>query len=478
MKRGQKLTRLFWALSGKTLKEFARAADVRLGQLLRYELGQADPDPGELDRMAKAAGLTVTDGEQTLEFAEARSRPRLRVGRGVDDWLAGQISGLVSVFYERQLTLGQPVPLPRAEDRELAREPWTLLRDLPEGQAQSVVRAAPEFQSWALAELVCEESVLAASKDVERALDLADLAVEVAERVKGPEGFTRRLRGHALAHHANVLRVAGRLPEAEHTLGEAKKVWEAGSDPDGLLDPGRLLDLEASLRRDQRRFDEALALLDKAFALGRCKGRILINKGFTREAMGEYERAIETLLEAEPLVQQQDDSRLRYMLNFNLGVNACHLGRYAEGAERVQAVRALVTERGDQVELTRVTWLEGRIAAGQGRAEEALRLLAQARQEFETRKMWYDVALALLEEAVLLLVAGRAAEVKELAKGLAKVFEANGVHREALAALRLFHEAAEHEAATADLAQRVLRFLFRVRWDEGIRFGVWSKGRE
>jgi len=118
----------------------------------------------------------------------------------------------------------------------------------------------------------------------------------------------------------------------------------------------------------------------------------------------------------------------------------------------------------------RLIWLEGRVAAGQGRAEEARRLLAQARREFAARGMVYDVALALLEEAVLLLEEGRAAEVKALAEELTQVFANKGVHREALAALRLFAEAAKQQDATAELARRVLRFLFRARHDRGLRF--------
>jgi hypothetical protein len=74
------------------------------------------------------------------------------------------------------------------------------------------------------------------------------------------------------------------------------------------------------------------------------------------------------------------------------------------------------------------------------------------------------------EEAVLLLEEGRTAEVKVLAKELTKVFDSKGVHREALGALKLFKEAAEQEAATAELARRVLSFLFRARHDEGLRF--------
>jgi hypothetical protein len=84
--------------------------------------------------------------------------------------------------------------------------------------------------------------------------------------------------------------------------------------------------------------------------------------------------------------------------------------------------------------------------------------------------MSFDVALALLEEAVLLLEERRAAEVKVLARELEKVFESKGVHREALAALRLFQEAAEREEATAELARRVLHYLFRARHDQGLRF--------
>jgi hypothetical protein len=57
-----------------------------------------------------------------------------------------------------------------------------------------------------------------------------------------------------------------------------------------------------------------------------------------------------------------------------------------------------------------------------------------------------------------------------LAQGLAAVFKSEGVHREALAALRLFREAAERETATPELTRNVLRYLFRARYDQGLRF--------
>jgi len=273
-----------------------------------------------------------------------------------------------------------------------------------------------------------------------------------------------------VAHIANSLRVQGDHQTAEATLQQAKRLWESGNDSTEVLDPGRLLDLEASLRRDQRRFEETLALLEEALKVGRCPERYLINKGFTLEVMGEYDRAVEALLQAEPLLELKGDERLLYMLRFNLAVIFCQLGRYSETATLLQQVRDLVTERGDETELVRVTWLEGRIAAGLGRLEEGRRLLSRARREFAARKMGYDVVLALLEEAALLLEDGRTAEVRALTARLAEVFEYKGVHREALAALKLFQEAAEREEATAELARRVLGYLFRARYNQGLRF--------
>jgi tetratricopeptide (TPR) repeat protein len=347
---------------------------------------------------------------------------------------------------------------------------WKVLEPFPEDEQLAMVRDDPDFWNWALVERVCEESVVQASRKVERAASLARLAQEIADRVQGPEFWRNRVQGFATAHASNALRVVGELRQAETLLERAKELWRAGSDPDEVLDPGRLLDLEASLRRDQRRFEEALALLDEAFKVGRCPERYLVKKGFTLEVMGEYDRAVEALLTAKPLVERQGDDRLIYMLRFNLAVNFSHLGLYEEASRLIQQVRDLAADLGDEVFLIRVIWLEGRIAAGVGRFEEGRRLLEQARREFAVRKMGYDVAFALLEETVLLLEDGRMAEVKVVARGLAEVFETKGIHQAALAALRLFQEAVERDEATAELARRVLGYLFRARYDQGLRF--------
>jgi tetratricopeptide (TPR) repeat protein len=398
--------------------------------------------------------------EEKAEIELAVIRGGLEIREGMADIVRSRRSG----------PAGYPGSANLPASRQWAAKLWGRLAELPAVARLEVVRAVAGYQSWALCERVCQESVAEASRNVQRAASLARLAQEIAARVPGPEDWRSRLQGYATAHAANVLRVAGKLTAADATFVAAKRLWREGADPASILDPGRLLDLEASLRRDQRRFEEALALLDTAIALGRSPARALIKKGFTLEVMGEYGRAVEALLQAAPLVERQGDPRLLYMLLFNLAVNLCHTGRYGQATELVEQVRELATELGDEIFLIRVIWLEGRIAAGLGRRSEARSLLAQARWDFAVRRMGYDAALALLEEAVLLLEAGHPEEVKELARGLAEVFEANGVHREALAALRLFQEAVERESATTELARRVLRFLYQARHDPGLRF--------
>jgi tetratricopeptide (TPR) repeat protein len=332
----------------------------------------------------------------------------------------------------------------------------------------AVVRVVDRYQTWALCERVCEASVREASRDLESAAVWASVAREIAAKVRGPEWH--RVQGFAGGFGANVVRVQGELKPAAADFASAKRLWCSGADPLGLLDPGRMLDLEASLLRDQRHFAEALACLDEAVVVGRNPERALIKKGFTLEVMGEYECAIETLVRAAPLVERAGDPRLSYMLLFDLGVCYTHVGRYAEAAELADRECELSTAQGDEIETFRVVWLRGRIEAGLGRRGEARGLLAQARRDFDRQGMAADAALALLEEAVLLLEEGRAAEVKLLARELTKVLASKGVHREALGALKLFKEAAEREEATPELARRVLGFLFRARHDQGLRF--------
>jgi tetratricopeptide (TPR) repeat protein len=297
------------------------------------------------------------------------------------------------------------------------------------------------------------------------ALELAELALSIAERVPGEE---KRLRGYCWGHIANARRVANDLAGSDEAFARAWGLWQAGagSDPE-LLAEWRLYDLEASLRRAERRFSEALELLDRARAAAGddplATGRILLKKEHVFEQMGDIPNGLAALTEAAPFVEASGDARQLFAFRFKSANHLYHLERYAEAAKLLPQVRELAVQQGNELDLLRVVWLSARVVAGQGRPEEAIPDLEQVSRDFMDRELPYDAALSSLDLSVLWLTAGRTAEVRELAIAMCRIFKANGIDREALVALKLFCDAARQESATVELARQVIAEIERVR---------------
>jgi transcriptional regulator with XRE-family HTH domain len=351
--------------------------------------------------------------------------------------------------------------------RRKARELWLRLKAAPRQDQRDLVTVLPAFQDWALAVHVCEASVRAAAHKPEDALHLADLAVLIAARSPGAEGWRSRLEAYCWAHLANARRVANNLAGADKAFARAWELWRAGAQTDPeILPKWRLLDLEGSLRRDQRRFPEALTLLEQAKVGSQgnrnAAARILLKKEFVLEQMGDPEGALVALQEAAPIIEASADSRLLFALRFKIANNLWHLKRFHEAAELLSELRELAVQLGNELDLIRIVWLEARIAAGQGRREDAVWGLEEVRREFTARNLPYDAALSSLDLTLLWLEAGQMAKVREISLTMTWIFKGGGIQREALAALSLFREAAEGETATIELTQRVIAEIKKV----------------
>lgn len=360
------------------------------------------------------------------------------------------------------------------EDRRRAAELWERLEERSSSARVALVEENPEYQGWALVEKLCTVSERAAASHADQALELAELALRVAERATGEAAWRSLLAGYAWAHIGNARRVAGDLPAAENAFRNAWQLWAAGSAADvGVLDGSRLLDLEASMLRAQRKLAAALERLDRALAFhpaGEGRGRILINRGTVLEQMGDYAAAVETLQEAEPWIDRDREPRWSFGQRFNLAVSLCHLARYEE-AEAILPELWAFAEAGDRgCDLLRLRWLAGRVDAGRGRRAEGMAALSRVRAEFHARERRYDEALAGMELAGLYLEEGRTAEVKELVLLMEPVFRDQGVHAEAQKALELFRHAVELETLTVELVRRLVAYLYRARHNPGLRF--------
>ena len=475
--RSRALTVLRSAL-GWSQTELAHAAGTRPNVISDYERGQKPLSQGRLEELARCMGFTPEAVAQALEFVDDMSRAveapespgnaDLRHVEGIATEVERLAGDFVRTVLNRITIEGRALAA-----RQQARHLWAALKGRKPAERLALVEDAKELRNWALCDLLCTESVKAAGDSANRASEWAGLALRVAELVPGEVTWRWRLQGYAWAHVANARRVGGDLPGAEEAFARAGRLWSAGEPGDpGLLDEAQVLSLEASLRTSQCRLAEADALLERALTAdrGALRANLFLKRGRLLEWMGDYEGALTVLSQAASLISEKSELRQWFALRFNIAWNLTHVGRYAEAETRLPEVRTLTVRLANELDALRLRWLEGRVTAGLGRTDEALEAFYQVRAGFADRGIAYDAALVTLELAVLHLDQRRTREVKVLARQMAPIFKAQGVHREALAALKLFCEAAEKEAATVELARQIVDFLYRAQHNPQLRF--------
>ena len=462
--------------SGWTTRRLANALSFAEHRLIaRYERGEKPLSRESLGRMATLLGYPPEAVEVLLSVhhailsrlpQDAASSGALSTRQQAKIERAALAAGW-SLTEELRAELGRIGRRRNAEAaRREARLLWDQLKMGTRQERREVIEVHPEFRSPALAALVCDESIRAAAHRVDEALELANLSLLIASHVPGEEDLRSRVQGYAWAHIANVRRVANEFDGADVAFGKAWALWRAGADtmPD-LLPEWRLLDLEASLRRGQQRFAQALELLDQALAL--CPdlqaGRILLIKSHVLERLGDFSGALAALEQASSSIEASPDPRLLFALRFDTAVNLSHLERYSEAANLLPEVRRLVMQQANELDLVRVLWLEAKILMGQGESQRAIATLEQVQREFTAHGLPYDAALSSLDLALLLLEQGRMAEVRALALGMAWIFTSKRIHREGLAAVALFCEAAKQEAVNVDFTRSVIARIEEVR---------------
>ena len=474
--------------------ELAREARITASSLSQYEAGKKVPELATLFRILDALGYGLAALDRADEFClSLRLTSRCQSSMGVPDPLRAQVASLAAEAGSAVGRLTDAVALlagstptseqicaaataegyPLPEDRSKAVELWERLCKYAHEARLAFVAEFPEFQIWSLSELLCHESASVASEDVPAALELAQLALEVAERIPGDNARKSRSRGYAHGYLGNVLRVQGDLRAARRSFALSDQEWKAGEGcPGDLLSEARLLGLKSSMLRAERRLPEALRLLDRALEISgpEIQGRLLIKQARVYSEQGDLSVAIGLLEEAVPVVDEDREPRLWLCLRHNLLDYLSKVERFEEAEELLPEVRALSAKLGKELDRIRLRWAEGRIAAGLGRTQQGIDLLTQVRAEFVSRTMWFDAALVTLELAVVFLQQGRTDMVKTLAVHLAPIFKSNGVHREGLAALNLFRKAADQEKVTLDMARRLVAFLRKAQHDPELKF--------
>ncbi|MFY9821206.1 MAG: helix-turn-helix domain-containing protein [Thermoanaerobaculia bacterium] len=462
--------------------DLAAAAGISPKILNDLERGWRTLTRPKLEQLIATMGLPPAAIDETLETL-ARNRAMARAphpaagpasaAQSRVESISVQVGKLASGFTRSTLTL-LTVEGEALKARQHAEELWNRLKLRTPAERRKLVERGLKFRTWALCERVARASITAAPNQPQQALELAELALLIAELLPGEALLRAQTQSYAWAHVSNSRRVCNDLPGADVAMARAWQLWEAGATGDsGFLNAAWLPRLEASLRRDQRRFGEALKRIDEALALeqeGCLRGELLLNKSVIFQTLGEAEGSAAALYEAAPLIDPAREPRNALVLRFNLLVDLLALERCEEAESKLSEVRALAEQLGGALDLTRAVWLGGKVAAGLGRLAEARSAFEQVRRKFVDHGLAFDYALVSLELALILLEQGRTAEVRTLAEEMLTIFRAQKVEREALEALRVFCDAARREAATVEQTRRIVKFLYRSQHDPELRF--------
>jgi len=280
----------------------------------------------------------------------------------------------------------------------------------------------------------------------------------------------------ACAYLANGHRIAGDLHAADEALAKSQRFLGKGTGTPEVR--AEVLSLKSSLRRDERRFQEAaLAAFEGASLyekLGRHETAILtaLVGALALAEAGAEDQARRTLLRLlARLPSRSRGGRTHFYILQNLAHTSILADRPDEAAALLPEVRELSLQLVDEpLTQTRIDWLEARVHGLLGQLRLAEASLRNVRRAFLAAGSPYDAALVSLDLAVLLIENGRRGEAAELARDLAPIFHSRGFHREAMAAGRLVAQALSEETATVDFVQRVATYLRHARLDPTYRF--------
>lgn len=434
------------------------------------------PDPAELERFAQGS---LASRENRRVVRGLLTTWRACRGEIEQIWSGGEPVSAPAV--ETETDLGFPRLIERlqelARDREQVPELAARLAALPPEERMGALRSDPSFRSWCFGEWLIEECHRLADSDVTRAEDLADFAVAVAESLdprQHGEPLINDLKARAWGAVGEVLRSLSDLRSSEEAFEIAEDFIGEGTGD--ALEEARLLELKAALRHDQRRLPEAHRLLEEVIAIYRqyrdfhLVGRAFVQKGKVCGAGNDLEAAVRWHRKGIVLLDPARERHLELSARHSLMLYLHESGRHQEAWFLMKASRSALREHGGEILSLRLRWLEGKLLHALGAPDEAEQALAEARAGFIARGIGFSAAAVSLDLAELYADQGRPAEMRRLAEEMLPIFQSRDLHREAIAALLVFQQAARVEKLNASLLEEIRSYLKQAHKDHKLRF--------
>lgn len=185
---------------------------------------------------------------------------------------------------------------------------------------------------------------------------------------------------------------------------------------------------------------------------------------------GDAPAGRELLLRVLPWFDGDRDPSLALAARHNLVWYTMECGLGDEALRLLGEFREEYSESGHRNVGARLYWLEGRIFEQLGRDEGVEASYGRAIQAFAELELPYELANTSLDLAAFFARKGRVSEVRQIAERTMVLFRAIGVAEPMIAAWMIFRRAAEAEAVTAGLIERLVRYHAEARYRPELEF--------
>ncbi|MFP5284425.1 MAG: hypothetical protein ACLGI9_01665 [Thermoanaerobaculia bacterium] len=381
------------------------------------------------------------------------------------DWTSDEAEDAYDLVFDR---VGQSAvaTLQRLREESAAAPGlWAALREHPPARRPEAVASDPHLHTWGLFDLLLKTARKTTPADPERALEIADLALTVADHLD-PAVYTEPrvtdFQAAALAVRGNCKRVLEDFERAGTDLDEASELLRQGSgDP---LEKAALLSYQGSFLTDMGAYEKAWKVLDRAIRIYTKAGdearigRTLLQQS-TAVGYVDPAKAVEILREAGHFLDRGREPFLELCRRHNLALFLNDSGHPTESLQVLEDSWNLYQQFPDHS--LRLSWLEGKIERNLGNLRSAREIFEKAAAGFLARSQFQEHLLASLDLAEVCYAQSDRERTLEICTGLQSALESWNMHAEGLATMMLFVSSLREKQVEQDAFLRVAQTLRR-----------------